>query len=125
MGTVRFAFRTACARASIFFFQAEGGIRDHCVTGVRTCALPICRPAAFTGRYAGGEPDVSHLGRRTGDPVLATTDPVDAAAAAAAEAAKNPNMALPGGASVDRSEERRVGKERRRQRDREQSQRTG
>src|SRR5260221_10794015 len=23
------------------FFQAEGGIRDHCVTGVQTCALPI------------------------------------------------------------------------------------
>src|SRR5260221_9977265 len=26
-----------------FFFQAEDGIRDHCVTGVQTCALPICR----------------------------------------------------------------------------------
>src|SRR5476649_1865410 len=25
-----------------FFFQAEDGIRDHCVTGVQTCALPIC-----------------------------------------------------------------------------------
>src|SRR5215204_4585741 len=25
-----------------FFCQAEGGIRDHCVTGVQTCALPIC-----------------------------------------------------------------------------------
>src|SRR5215204_6778535 len=24
-----------------FFFQAEDGIRDHCVTGVQTCALPI------------------------------------------------------------------------------------
>src|SRR6202012_4491749 len=24
------------------FFQAEDGIRDHCVTGVQTCALPIC-----------------------------------------------------------------------------------
>ena len=22
--------------------QAEDGIRDHCVTGVQTCALPIC-----------------------------------------------------------------------------------
>src|SRR5947207_10394731 len=31
-----------------FFFQAEAGIRDHCVTGVQTCALPIywwrCHP---------------------------------------------------------------------------------
>src|SRR5438132_70727 len=25
----------------IFSFQAEDGIRDHCVTGVQTCALPI------------------------------------------------------------------------------------
>src|SRR5438034_5550364 len=33
-----------------FFFQAEDGIRDHCVTGVQTCALPIFRfavPGAF------------------------------------------------------------------------------
>src|SRR5436190_16198182 len=26
---------------AVFFFQAEDGIRDHCVTGVQTCALPI------------------------------------------------------------------------------------
>src|SRR5947207_4987598 len=25
----------------LFFFQAEDGIRLHCVTGVQTCALPI------------------------------------------------------------------------------------
>src|SRR5438034_1638387 len=31
----------------VFFFQAEDGIRDHCVTGVQTCALPIfpCAPS--------------------------------------------------------------------------------
>src|SRR5260221_592293 len=28
-------------KSAIFFFQAEDGIRDHCVTGVQTCALPI------------------------------------------------------------------------------------
>src|SRR5438132_202252 len=28
-------------RPTLFFFQAEDGIRDHCVTGVQTCALPI------------------------------------------------------------------------------------
>src|SRR5256886_5644612 len=28
---------------SIFFFQAEDGIRDLTVTGVQTCALPISR----------------------------------------------------------------------------------
>src|SRR6266540_5563695 len=28
--------------SNIFFFQAEDGIRDRDVTGVQTCALPIC-----------------------------------------------------------------------------------
>ena len=27
---------------AVFFFQAEDGIRDVAVTGVQTCALPIC-----------------------------------------------------------------------------------
>src|SRR6266540_4405660 len=34
-----------------FFFQAEDGIRDRDVTGVQTCALPIC------GRGAGALPE--------------------------------------------------------------------
>src|SRR5260370_13909807 len=29
----------------VFFFQAEDGIRDSSVTGVQTCALPICESA--------------------------------------------------------------------------------
>src|SRR5690606_40819182 len=29
-------------RSCFFFFQAEDGIRDFHVTGVQTCALPIC-----------------------------------------------------------------------------------
>src|SRR5690606_39335885 len=29
----------------VFFFQAEDGIRDFHVTGVQTCALPICTKA--------------------------------------------------------------------------------
>src|SRR5438094_4280889 len=29
-----------------FFFQAEDGIRDRTVTGVQTCALPICAVVA-------------------------------------------------------------------------------
>src|SRR6476469_7005377 len=36
-----------------FFFQAEAGIRDTSVTGVQTCALPICRPAPCDRRRAG------------------------------------------------------------------------
>src|SRR6476661_11246875 len=30
-----------------FFFQAEDGIRDSSVTGVQTCALPICTAFAW------------------------------------------------------------------------------
>src|SRR3712207_4166389 len=32
---------------SLFFFQAEDGIRDIGVTGVQTCALPIFHPNIF------------------------------------------------------------------------------
>src|SRR5699024_12127073 len=38
-----------------FFFQAEDGIRDRNVTGVQTCALPICtarRFSATTGAWS-------------------------------------------------------------------------
>src|SRR5256885_814773 len=38
-----------------FFFQAEDGIRDYKVTGVQTCALPICRDG-------GGEKTLFHDG---------------------------------------------------------------
>src|SRR6266496_532971 len=31
-------------RTTVFFFQAEDGIRDLYVTGVQTCALPISTP---------------------------------------------------------------------------------
>src|SRR2546430_16816131 len=38
-----------------FFFQAEDGIRDLTVTGVQTCALPICVPlVSATGSVAMG-----------------------------------------------------------------------
>ena len=36
-----FFFFFVCFFVFFFFFQAEDGIRDHCVTGVQTCALPI------------------------------------------------------------------------------------
>src|SRR5256885_4894145 len=78
--------------ASVFFFlQAEDGIRDYKVTGVQTCALPICRgrgravamrffsPAGMAEALP--VPDLSHRTR-------------DAS-----------------GLAGDRSEERRVGKE--------------
>src|SRR5438309_8978697 len=37
---------------SIFFFQAEDGIRDGTVTGVQTCALPISVDLLDTGTPA-------------------------------------------------------------------------
>src|SRR4029077_21298086 len=64
-----------------FFFQAEDGVRDSSVTGVQTCALPICS----------GKP------RKT-----RPRTPVSAEAAWACELMRPPK---------DRSEERRVGKE--------------
>src|SRR5256886_9101006 len=46
-------------RSSVFFFQAEDGIRDLTVTGVQTCALPISVSATSGGstfRFEGGVP---------------------------------------------------------------------
>src|SRR5260221_9771672 len=43
-----------------FFFQAEDGIRDHCVTGVQTCALPI----SFTAEGPTTDPAVNELRER-------------------------------------------------------------
>src|SRR5438270_10858768 len=37
-----------------FFFQAEDGIRDLTVTGVQTCALPICNALSVTNLNTGG-----------------------------------------------------------------------
>src|SRR6266496_4536858 len=38
-----------------FFFQAEDGIRDLYVTGVQTCALPICFDLHSVREYQQGE----------------------------------------------------------------------
>src|SRR6266849_2098477 len=76
-----------------FFFQAEDGIRDPLVTGVQTCALPIC-PNSRNGRDTTGarveirdarEADLEQIAAIWNHEVLrsdATTDtePRDAAA---------------------------------------------
>src|SRR3989440_5718272 len=49
-----------CSVFCFFFFQAEDGIRDLIVTGVQTCALPICTTGRASGRAldrTGGETD--------------------------------------------------------------------
>src|SRR3712207_7284179 len=40
-----------CFLSFFFFFQAEDGIRDIGVTGVQTCALPICLPDTLIKKY--------------------------------------------------------------------------
>src|SRR4030043_2430742 len=53
-----------------FFFQAEDGIRDVAVTGVQTCALPICQLKVFELALNNGfDPRTQkQLGPKTGDP---------------------------------------------------------
>src|SRR2546430_7359771 len=46
---------------SILFFQAEDGIRDLTVTGVQTCALPICRGYSSPLRWASARPAVAGM----------------------------------------------------------------
>src|SRR5256886_15299 len=48
------ASNTVGGRGSLFFFQAEDGIRDLTVTGVQTCALPISRLARTLRAAPGG-----------------------------------------------------------------------
>src|SRR5436305_2427646 len=48
----------------VFFFQAEDGIRDADVTGVQTCALPICPDAAVPEHFPGDLPGEVPLSQR-------------------------------------------------------------
>src|SRR5256885_9919715 len=82
-----------------FFFQAEDGIRDYKVTGVQTCALPICERAL---------PGLPHLQR---DGLLQGAAVLRAAAlrGGGRRDARHPARLLR--ALEARSEERRVGKE--------------
>src|SRR5690606_26713399 len=54
---------------AVFFFQAEDGIRDFHVTGVQTCALPICCVGTYSvyprerGYVLGPQAVTSHVSR--------------------------------------------------------------
>src|SRR2546422_7155868 len=50
-----------------FFFQAEDGIRDVAVTGVQTCALPICGGVRRGERPRGARPRRSPARARLGE----------------------------------------------------------
>src|SRR5439155_2020547 len=88
-----------------FFFQAEDGIRGGHVTGVQTCALPILVPLRFRRHGAGNE---AAPGPENQEHFLAFVQAGGSGAenveASAFEFAQQPPI---------RSEERRVGKERR------------
>src|SRR5258708_8909899 len=86
-----------------FFFQAEDGIRDDLVTGVQTCALPICTTAAcvklaFTGFGASLSSRATAYSAKVPRPKPNTSSPTE-------------NRVTAGPAATTRSEERRVGKE--------------
>src|SRR4051795_9144433 len=44
----------ARVHVTVFFCQAEDGIRDESVTGVQTCALPICDQIDAAGQVQDG-----------------------------------------------------------------------
>src|SRR6267143_6593617 len=50
----------------VFFFQAEDGIRDGTVTGVQTCALPICVGAPLVEQLGAHLEERGLLRRRLG-----------------------------------------------------------
>src|SRR6266513_3795398 len=53
-------------RLYFFFFQAEDGIRDRNVTGVQTCALPICQRSAEVIKRSTRGDGVGQGGQATG-----------------------------------------------------------
>src|SRR2546427_6391090 len=87
-----------------FFFQAEDGIRDLTVTGVQTCALPICFQLATSSLLSA---------LRSTRPDYNKSRRVDLNALSKEEVAswKPGDTLLLNGKMLTRSEERRVGKE--------------
>src|SRR5207253_6720160 len=92
----------------IFFFQAEDGIRDGHVTGVQTCALPICISTAARGSPApaGGSARLPAPALRRG-----STAPCCRRGSPIPRATRRHRGSPRRSAFRGRSEERRVGKE--------------
>src|SRR3712207_9287067 len=87
----------------VLFFQAEDGIRDIGVTGVQTCALPICLVRRRAGERALGVAEQLRLKKGFGQ--RAAVDGDEGAVGARAV------VVYGAGDEFLRSEERRVGKE--------------
>src|SRR5438046_7233636 len=89
-----------------FFFQAEDGIRDWSVTGVQTCALPICAHLDGAGRRRG-----RRIARESARGCLQRARPAQLPGVWRAFLSDLPRAgANPGDDCLGRSEERRVGK---------------
>src|SRR5690606_39802500 len=89
--------------STVFFFQAEDGIRDFHVTGVQTCALPICssKPRIVTS-------SISADGN-----VISNNTPCGSVSSVSVCAVELANVCTGWSENSNdgRSEERRVGKE--------------
>src|SRR5256885_12849999 len=84
----------------IFFFQAEDGIRDYKVTGVQTCALPIFTfigPTLAEARWSQTELQLHSTARTAAISAISLRRPVPSQSCCFW--------------CLERSEERRVGKE--------------
>src|SRR5207245_4453081 len=93
-----------------FFFQAEDGIRDATVTGVQTCALPICRTVRAVDRRDEHGPTFVLLACKAS--VLEVREPVRSRQRRVADPDVTPlDDGMDALARDGRSEERRVGKE--------------
>src|SRR5438105_8988254 len=102
---------TASPATTVFFVQAEDGIRVPLVTGVQTCALPICRDLERERLRGRNRARLEH-GRDFREPRederhLRVAEPRRALGERNALLAER----LEGRAIARRSEERRVGKE--------------
>src|SRR5207244_10487043 len=95
------------------FFQAEDGIRDDLVTGVQTCALPICSNIQFAVNPDNGDIRIIEMNPRVSrSSALASKATGFPIAKIAAKLAVGYTLdEIPN--DITRSEERRVGKERR------------
>src|SRR5690606_40958183 len=91
----------------IFFFQAEDGIRDFHVTGVQTCALPILYHRAYSGWRRSSTGRSTHRNPTSPSAPWANATSVSRISEKPRINAGNAHASR----KVDRSEERRVGKE--------------
>src|SRR5207249_9778128 len=93
-----------------FFFQAEDGIRDRNVTGVQTCALPILPHGRDSAAAQTGAQVAVSDGRGSRTPHSARGGAASGVAASQVQDGRFRALRVLRN-MVERSEERRVGKE--------------